>query len=72
MSQQQELIYRVEAKKKELQAELAGLKNDMADSAIKNKKELESKIKEMTSDLRNASDHFTENIAKKFNDWLSS
>jgi len=72
MSEQQELIYRVEAKKKELQAELASMKNDMADSAIKSKRELEAKIKEMTKDLKTSSEHFTEKVSKKFNDWLSS
>ena len=71
MSEQSELIYRVEAKKKELQAELASMKNDITDSAIKNKKDLEDKIKEMTQDLKNAGDHFSESVAKKFNDWLS-
>jgi hypothetical protein len=70
MSEQKELTLRLEAKKKEFQAELASIKNDMTGSAKKSKDTLESKIKEITGDLRNAKEDFSEKIAKKFNEWL--
>ena len=70
MSEQKELTLRVEAKKKEFQAELASLKNDMSDSAKKNKILLEKKIKDIADELKNAREEFSETIAKKFNEWI--
>lgn len=70
MSEQKELIYRVEEKKKKFQAELESLQNDMADSAKKNKKVLENKIKEMSDDLVKARNDFSESVSKKNNQWL--
>lgn len=70
MSEQKELILRMEAKKKEFQADLVSMKNDMSSKTKKNKEVLESKIKEMTKDLKNGKEHFSESVAKKFNEWL--
>ncbi len=70
MSEQKELILRVEAKKKEFQAELASIENDIADGVKKKKKNLEGKIEEITNQLKNAENGLTETIAKKFNEWL--
>lgn len=70
MSEQKELIYRVEEKKKKFQAELESLQNDMADSSKKNKKVLENKIKEMSDDLVKARNDFSESVSKKINQWL--
>lgn len=71
MSEQKELIFRVEAKKKELQAELTSMKNDISESAVKKKKEIKEKVETITNDLKNANENFSEAIAKKINVWLS-
>lgn len=70
MSEQRELILRVEAKKMDLLLELEKLKNDVADSAGDNRDKLEKKIKEMSSDIKEAGEGFSEAVAKKINDWL--
>jgi len=70
MSETKELILRLEAKKKEFQAELVSIQNDMTESAKVNKEALESKIKEMSADLMNAKEGFSEKVAKKINEWL--
>jgi len=70
MTEQVELILRVEAKKKEFQAELVGIKNNITESAKESKINLEKKIQEMTDDLKSAREYFSEAIAKKINKWL--
>lgn len=70
MSEQKELILRVEAKKKELQAELASVKNKMVGNAKESKKDLEEKIDNISDDLKNAKEDFSEAIAKKLNKWM--
>jgi hypothetical protein len=46
MFEQKELILRVEAKKKELQAELTSMKNDISVSAVKKRRRLKKKWKQ--------------------------
>lgn len=70
MSEQKELILRVEAKKKELQAELASAKNKMIGNAKEAKAELEKKIENISDDLKNANKDFSETISKKLNKWM--
>ena len=70
MSEQKELILRVEAKKKELQAELASVKNKLVGNAKQSKKDLEDKIEDISGGLKNAKEDFSEAIAKKLNRWM--
>jgi predicted RNA-binding protein with PIN domain len=70
MPEQKELILRVEAKKKEFQAELASAKNKMIGNAKEANTELEEKLENISNDLKNAKEDFSEAIAKKLNEWM--
>lgn len=71
MTQIQELKSRFEAKKKQLEADLAkaranaqGKSNDAADK-------IEAKLKELRSSVGSTWENLSEDAARKLNDWLA-
>jgi dGTP triphosphohydrolase len=70
MTQQNELILRVKAKKKELEADLERLKNNISSGAKTHEDDLKKKIVEISDDIKHANKEFTEAVAKKINRWL--
>lgn len=70
VSEKQKLAARLEAKKKELESELARLKADSMDDMSQKSDDLESKLNETKAHLKDVTDNFTEDVAKRVNDWL--
>ena len=66
-----ELKLRVEAKKKELEAQLAKFKADSVGTKNEAIEGLQKKLSSLESDLKNGWDNMSESIAGKLNRWLS-
>ena len=69
-SQKEELVQRIKAKKKEIEAEIYRLKADAQGVVNEKQEKLEAKAKELTAVLQEATNDFSEKIAKKMNEWL--
>lgn len=70
MSEVTELKSRVEAKKKQLEADLAKAKADAHGDANDAEKAIRSKLEELNSYLSDGWDNFSEGVAEKLNSWL--
>lgn len=70
MSETAELKSRIEAKKKQLEAELAKAKADAHGSANDATEEIARKLEELESHLHDGWDNLSETVSKKLNDWL--
>lgn len=70
MSEATELKSRVEAKKKQLEADLAKAKANAHGDANEAEAAIKSKLEELNSYLGDGWDNFSESVAKKLNNWL--
>ncbi|GLT16154.1 hypothetical protein [Vibrio algivorus] len=70
ISEKEKLAARLEAKKKEFEADLAKAKADSLEDFSQKSKELEEKIKKTKAHLKDVTHNFTEDVAKRVNDWL--
>lgn len=66
----EELVYRAEAKIKELRANVAKLKVNAHSSKNKEIENLDKHISDLTNTVKEAGENFTESVAKKINDWI--
>lgn len=66
-----ELKLRVEAKKKELEAQIAKFKADSAGTRNDALEALQAKLTTLEGDLKNGWENVSESIAGKLNRWLS-
>lgn len=69
-TEMKELKLRLEAKKKELEAQVARLKADSAGAATETLRSLESKLEGIKGDLSHAFENLSETAAAKLNKWL--
>ncbi|MBC96320.1 MAG: hypothetical protein CME63_01095 [Halobacteriovoraceae bacterium] len=69
-SHKSELLDRVKARQKELEAKIARAKADAKGSTNKKVDEWEVKLSNMKKDISEASESTTEEISKKLNKWL--
>ncbi len=70
MSQKDELIQRMKAKKAQMSADLENLKLKAHENKNEKEKELESKIEELSGDIKELSNNFSESVAERVNKWL--
>jgi len=70
MSEVEELKQRIEAKKHEIQAEIAEKKADADASQRAEIERLEDKLADLRSRLEGGWEDVTESIASRLNDWL--
>jgi hypothetical protein len=70
MSNMQELKSRIEAKKKQLEADLAKAKSDAQGKGNEAVAAIESKLHELNSSLKSGWDNLSEDVAAKLNKWL--
>lgn len=70
-NQMNELKLRVEAKKKELEAQIARFKADSAGNTNDAVEALQKKLSSLEGDLKNGWENVSESIASKLNSWLS-
>jgi chromosome segregation ATPase len=70
-SEMDELKLRVEAKKKQLEAQIAKFKADSVGEANDALDKLQKKLKNLEGDLQSGWENVTESIAGKLNRWLS-
>ena len=70
MSEVGELKSRVEAKKKQLEADLAQAKADFHGDANDAEKGIKSKLEELSDYLSDGWDNLSESMAEKLNSWL--
>jgi hypothetical protein len=70
-SEMQELKLRVEAKKKQLEAQIAKFKADSVSEANEGLEKLQQKLNSLENDLKHGWEHVTESVAGKLNRWLS-
>lgn len=71
MSEKDELKLRVEAKKKQIEAQIAKFKADSVGDANEALAKLQKKLKSLEGDLQNGWENVTEGVAGKLNRWLS-
>lgn len=69
-SEKQALMDRAKAKKKEFEAQLLKLKADTTSESNEKKRSLEDKLKKFEADIKEGSDNFTDEVARKINKWL--
>ncbi len=69
-NQKDELLLRIKAKKKALEAALAQLKADSQGAINEKQEKIEDDLKKLSYIIREASENFSEKIAKKINEWL--
>jgi chromosome segregation ATPase len=70
-SEMQELKLRVEAKKKQLEAQIAKFKADSVSDANEKLEKLQQRLNSLEGDLKNGWENVTETVAGKLNRWLS-
>lgn len=70
MSEVKEMKSRVEAKKKQLEADLAKAKADARGGANDAEKAIKRKLEELNNYLSDGWDNFSESVAEKLNGWL--
>lgn len=69
-NQKDELVSRLKAKKKALEADLAQLNADTQGDVNEKREKIKSNLNELSSMISETSENFSENIAKKINEWL--
>jgi chromosome segregation ATPase len=70
-SEMQELKLRVEAKKKQLEAQIAKFKADSVSDANETLEKLQKRLNSLEGDLKNGWENVSESVAGKLNRWLS-
>jgi hypothetical protein len=66
----QELKYRVEAKKKELEASMAKVKAETAKSSRELKEKIEAKLDSLSEDLKDGWENLSTSAVARINKWL--
>jgi len=72
MTQKQELVDRIKAKKKEMEASLHEMRADASKDSRSKAKQLEAKLEELDQRLEDGWDNLTEKGAAKLNKWLDN
>lgn len=70
-SERDELVHRAKSKKAELESKMHKLLADSNDNISETKIELEAKIDKLNNAIREATDNFSEKVAKKINAIIS-
>jgi len=70
MGETEELKNRIEAKRKQLEADLAKAKADGQGSTNDAAEEIAKKLEELKTSLSDGWDNLSESVSKKLNDWL--